>query len=424
MSSAGIRERALPLIGPGEFTYPKKLYGYVTYKDVTLQTGKQKTVSESHRKDPKTGSYYEGGPFYTSRVSWFLKPGHVKDAYNWSRDAFYTGPVYGDFPSLAEMNDVSFKNTGLKFGDENSSKLKTDGTNAISYSSPINPASELGTTMAESIREGLPTIPGIQTWRQRTEILKGLGSEYLNYIFGWHPLAEEVSAVRDAARFHRTIMKNYHAGEGQNTHRTFRYPSQRSSSSKTYNTYPTFPGEGWYWLSGEPIPKRVVSRVTETKRWFEGCYTYALPSSADNWRKAIGFGSQADQLFGFSLTPDVLWELTPWSWAVDWFTNAGEVINNIGNFASAGLVLRYGYMMEESIENITVEGSPAVLASTDPKSPRSKELKAPSSSWSCGIECVTKRRLPASPFGFSVGWEGLSPTQLAITAALGITRLL
>jgi len=91
---------------------------------------------------------------------------------------------------------------------------------------------------------------------------------------------------------------------------------------------------------------RQVSLVKETKKWFEGCFTYGLPSSSDNWRKALGFGSDADQLFGIALSPSILWELTPWSWAVDWFSNAGQVINNVTNFGLAGLVLRYGYIME------------------------------------------------------------------------------
>jgi hypothetical protein len=41
-----------------------------------------------------------------------------------------------------------------------------------------------------------------------------------------------------------------------------------------------------------------------------------------------------------------------------------------------------------------------------------------------GYESVEKSRSPANPFGFGIGWEDLSPTQLAITAAIGITRLL
>jgi hypothetical protein len=102
--------------------------------------------------------------------------------------------------------------------------------------------------------------------------------------------------------------------------------------------------------------------------------------------------------------------------------NAQEVITNLTNFGLAGLVMRYGYMMEETIERVTAEVGRAKLYSTD--KPFGKDLRTTSTPCSCGIEIVTKRRIPASPFGFSVDWEGLSPTQLAITAALGITRLL
>jgi ABC-type polysaccharide/polyol phosphate export permease len=36
----------------------------------------------------------------------------------------------------------------------------------------------------------------------------------------------------------------------------------------------------------------------------------------------------------------------------------------------------------------------------------------------------TKQRYRANPFGFGITWDGLSPLQLAIAAALGITRKL
>jgi hypothetical protein len=423
MSSAGTRERSLPIYGPTSLTFNPKLYGFVKAVDGVVAAGKQITVSESHAMSRKDGSYRAGGPFFTSRTTPFIKCGSVKEAYSLTSNRFYSGPVVGDPPTLAEMNSIGYKNTGHKFGDKNESQMKTDGTNAIAYSAPINPASDLGTSMAEVMREGIPSIPGIQSWKRRTEILKGLGSEYLNYIFGWAPLAKEVTEVRDAARNHRDIMKQYHAGEGKDTHRTFEYPLQRSVSSIATNEYPSFPGAQWHYLA-KGNPRREISLVRETKRWFEGCFTYALPSQADTWRKSIGFGSQADQLFGIRLTPDILWELTPWSWAVDWFTNAGENITNISNFGAAGLVMRYGYMMEESIERVTATGDPAYYFSTPVKNPTEKYYGVWSSSWSRGYETVTKRRIPASPFGFSIGWEGLSPTQLAITAALGITKLL
>lgn len=425
MSSAGTRQRSLPLVGPIGISVPKDKYGTISSYDGVLANGKQMTVSQSNVMDRKTGTYRSGGSFYTSRISHFLKAGKVKDGFIWSEDKFYSGPVYGRPPSLAEMEKLGFKNVSLSYGDKNESQMKTDGTNAISYSAPTNPASSLGTTLAESVREGIPSLPGIQSWKRRTELLKGAGSEYLNYIFGWDPLVREVGEVRDAARHHRDIMKQYHEGEGRNTHRTFSYPSKRTEVRKDMGTeFPSFPREQGFWNLNGPQPQRQVSWVSETKRWFEGCYTYALPSSTDSWRRSMGYGSDADQLFGLTLTPSLLWELTPWSWAVDWFSNVGENINNITNFGLAGLVLRYGYMMEESIDIVTASGGSCQVASTSKSKPRSTETVVPASGWSRGFEIVTKRRVPASPFGFSIGWEGLSPTQLAITAALGITKLL
>ena len=423
MSSAGTRTRSLPLYGPAYTVEPNKQFDFYKSRKDLIAEGKQITVSESHARDRKTGSYREGGPFYTSRVSRFLNPGSVARAFRWDQLKFYTGPVYGPDVTLSEMEQLGFKNTSLQFGDRNESQMETDGTNAISYASPINPASQLGTTLAESIREGIPSLPGIQSWKRRTEAAKAAGSEYLNAQFGWLPLIDEVSSVRDAARHHRDVMNQYHRNEGRNTHRRFDFPLQRTSSSITGTGYPNFPFGPWWILDGK-VPSREVSLVRETKRWFEGVFTYALPSSTDSWRKGLGFGSEADQLFGFALSPDILWELTPWSWAVDWFSNAGEVINNATNFGLAGQVMRYGYMMEESIERITVRGGRSRSMSTSEETFPHEGPIVESTPWSRGIEIVTKRRLPASPFGFSVGWEGLSPTQLAITAALGITRVL
>jgi len=388
-----------------------------------LPVGSQLTVSESHRKSRKDGTYRSGGPFYTSTVRERITPAHISDAYSPSRSQYYTGPVYSAPPSRSDMERIGYKNIDRKFGDKNESQLLVDGTNAISYDNPFNPASNLGTSLAETLRGDIPSIPGIQLWKGKVKALKALGGEYLNYQFGWAPLKDEVSSVVNAARHHRDLMKQYHKGEGSDSHRRFDYPLQRSviSSDPQQFFYPQIPGGGE--VVGGPAGEnswRRVSLVKETKKWFEGCYTYALPSDTDSWKKALGFGSQADQLYGLSLSPDVLWELTPWSWAVDWFSNAGEVVNNVTNFGLAGLVLRYGYIMCESIETIKVEQWGTSYLS-GPGS--GKPYIQPGASTS-EVETITKVRFPASPFGFGIGWEGLSPTQLAITAALGITRAL
>jgi len=426
MSSSGTRERAtyVKVEVPG-FTEPSKGKNSPQSTIVTLGEGKQITVSISHPRNPRTGSYDAGGPFYTSRSSPFAKLGHVEDATLSDGSARYTGPVLCSMPSSTTMNSVGYKSIGGSYGSKNESQMTKDGATAVSQCAPTNPATNLGTTLAETFREGVPTLPGIQSWRARTEALKGLGSEYLNYQFGWEPLRREVSSVVDTARHHRDILKQYHSNEGSNTHRSFSFPSSREVvNGETSFDWPLSIGPGstgWIYAKG-PLPARRVSLVRETKRWFEGCFTYALPSSTDSWGKHIGFGSDADQLYGLSLTPSVLWELTPWSWAVDWFSNAGDVINNVTNFGAAGLVMRYGYMMEESIERVSVEVDSCQFNRYDSKT--GKLGFTTSSPCSRGHETITKRRSPANPFGFGIGWEGLSPTQLAITAALGITRLL
>lgn len=430
MSSAGERQRYTFGYIPGsitvtgtEFIRNKGRWPFVP--DVKQQTGKQLTVSESHPMDRKTGSYREGGPFYTSRVTDIFKYPFVEAGAQISLGKIYHGPLTLSPPTLAEKEQVGFSNIQREFGDKNESQLSADGATAISLCNPINPASNLGTGLSETMLEGIPSLPGIKLWQDKTRFLKGIGSEYLNYQFGWAPLKDEVESVRDAARQHRDLLQQYHRGEGSDTHRRFEFPSQ-VSEKRLPETAITTAGSMLVTTPGT----RQISLVKETKKWFEGCFTYGLPSSTDSWRKALGFGSNADQLFGISLSPDILWELTPWSWAVDWFSNAGDVINNVTNFGLAGLVMRYGYMMEESIERVVAEGVGPKLRNsyygTDYRGIHFQGSKddVPTGSYSVGTECVTKRRFPANPFGFGIGWQDLSPTQLAITAALGITRLL
>jgi hypothetical protein len=425
MSSSGTRERELPLIGPARIHHPPNELEDDEVVREFIDAGKQITVSESHPVNRSTGSYDAGGPFYTSKFVPFERNGHVKNAFRIPGYTFYSGPVSCDFPTRAEMEEVGYSNFDRQYGDKNESHMTEKGATAVSLCAPTNPASQLGTTLAETFREGVPSLPGIQLWRDKTKFLKGLGSEYLNYQFGWAPLQDEVHSVVNAARHHRDILNQYHRGEGSDTHRRFEFSLQREENNVVHEgPKPSLPGSRYYFGDGV-FPERVISLVRETKCWFEGAFTYALPSSTDSWRKALGFGSDADELFGIAVSPDVLWELTPWSWAVDWFSNAGDVINNVTNFGLAGLVMRYGYVMEESIERVTATTGPFECVTTDRENPSLDNLYGTVATASAsGYETVTKRRLPANPFGFGISWQGLSPTQLAITAALGITRLL
>jgi len=148
------------------------------------------------------------------------------------------------------------------------------------------------------------------------------------------------------------------------------------------------------------------------ERWFSGAFTYHLPSDYDSRSKMTDYASLADKVYGTSITPEVLWELAPWSWAVDWFFNAGDVVNNLSDWESAGLVMRYGYMMEHTFHKYTY-----IASGTGFK----KELNLASVP-SLTLVTETKKRVGANPFGFGVTWDGLSPFQTSVLAALGISR--
>jgi len=427
MSSEGTRERALPFSGITAVSAPtKEFFGEpCNITQGVLLSGKQITVSESHPRDRSDGSYRAGGPFFTSRITPFStegKIGEIWDSGHWSSRYTYEGPVPCPFPTRDEMNSIGFNNPDLQFGDKNESQMKESGTKAISLASPVNPNAQLGTTLAETFREGVPSLPGVKSWRSKADFLRKLGDEYLNYQFGWAPLESEVKDVAKAASKHRDIMDQYRRGEGADTHRTFSFPISVREAEQLGTYQPSLIDDRFAKPPYEPR-YRVLSMVEESKSWFEGCFTYALPSSANSWQRQLGFGSEADQVLGLALTPTILWELTPWSWAVDWFSNTGEVVNNLTNFGLAGQSMRYGFMMEESIQRVTATQGGATYFRRNAPKDYTQFLDVPGPVSSSGFEIVTKRRLPASPFGFSVGWEGLSPTQLAITAALGITRL-
>lgn len=382
--------------------------------------------SQGHPINPNTGKRESGGPFHVTHNRCFVNPGRIAGAISQTYPSTSCdGTTLPDSFGLFSVPIASHFN-GSSLSDS-IPDMDADGATAISQCAPTNPTANLGTSIAETLREGIPSLPGIQSWERRTNFLKSLGSEYLNLEFGWAPLTSEVHSVVNAARHHRDIMQNYKHNEGTNVHRRFDFDDEfRTMSEDAGSRYLTGAGCPDQFFKGSARCK--ITFEERVKKWFVGCFTYGGPSKTDSYGRALSFGKEADQVYGLSLTPSVLWELAPWSWAVDWFSNTGDVVNNVTNFALAGLVMRYGYMMKETSYKLycTWDDALTTLGEFDSKTGQfvNKHDAYQGGGGSFGYEKVEKSRSPANPFGFGVGWEDLSPTQLAITAAIGITRLL
>lgn len=310
----------------------------------------------------------------------------------------YEGPQfpsggYNDFPSSAASSDA---------------QLLALGTTAIARCAPTHPASDVASFLGELSRDGMPSIPGLE---ERTRHARNAGDEYLNLEFGWKPLLSDVREIAHAVKKSDKILRDYRAGSGKQTRRQYRFPTEYTVSKLTEQTgVPASPAvSGWLYSSG--TGRLIVNETTQVDRWFSGAFTYFLDPGDDLAAKFKRHAQEANKLFGTTISPATLWNLAPWSWAADWFANTGDLLANVSAAAFDGQVLRYGYVMEHTIRkrNVRLEG---VRFINDPR-PRVMEMN---------FTVETKKRLPATPFGFGLIPSAFTPRQWAIVAALGISR--
>lgn len=390
--------------------------------DAEWGTGSQITDSEGHRINPKTGYRNGGGPFHTVRetLEFPTTPFNWEEQFGFNKYYIKTElgtPMLGlPLPTVMNGDLLGFMN------DRASINLDADGAHAIAEVAPTNPNAELAVAIGELLKDGLPGLPGIRLWESRLKSLKALGEEFLNAEFGWLPLINDMKKSVSSIAMAKGILDQYSRDNNRLVRREFEFPVDESSNTQFLTTvkpspipttgygYPGFVSAG-NGFTGMDLYQTVKIR---SRKWFSGAFMYHLPDQTDTWQRMLRHGAEANHLLGTTLSPEVLWELTPWSWAIDWFSDAGDVVHNFTQLEQQGLVMRYGYMMHEYDIEVTNQFIPKF----DQKF-GGKHFVPPRSVY----RRTSKRRVEANPYGFGIGWEDLSPLQLAITAALGITRL-
>lgn len=287
------------------------------------------------------------------------------------------------------------------------SQMDSMGTTAISRIIPTNPLVSAAAFLGE-MREGLPKL-GIETWSARTAKARSAGGDYLNAEFGWKPLVSDIQKFAYIVKNSDRIISQYEKDAGKLLRRRYDWPFEKSTEVTDYGTghNPVPWGTGGTQFRPDHVGQLTRTRTTRTKRWLEATFTYYLPPQGSRERDL----AIANKLYGVRVTPDVLWQLTPWSWAVDWVTNAGDIASNVSAFMSDGLVMPYAYLMEEIVH--TEEWT---LTQVGYKSyPGMHAFRQ------TFTETVKKRR-QATPFGFGFELDGLTTRQGAILSALALSR--
>lgn len=326
----------------------------------------------------------EGGPWLLEKHLSTYNFGHFENA----NGLGYKGPTL--------PNPVCPLSQVLLGAVRSDSSYYSDGAKAIAATEPTNAIFNGSVAIGETMSDGLPSLIGAETWKAKTLRAKQAGGEYLNYQFGWipfvsdlHDFARAVKSTTDVVhqyqkRGEMRIRKHLELGRDLHTETTQVTQAIRNYGQRNIGSTLT----SW-------------STTVDDRTWFDGCFRLYVPMDNSMRSRLKRYRLYARQLYGAELTPETVWNIAPWSWAIDWKTDIGAIIHNYSALGHNGLVLQYGYVMHEQ-HHTTV---------------------ASAGRWgTSAISSIRKRRVAANPYGFGVSLSSLNPQQTAVLAALGMSR--
>jgi len=283
------------------------------------------------------------------------------------------------------------------------------GAKAINATIPTRPEASLSQFVGE-LKEGIPRV-AISSLKTATNDFRKIGSGYLGLQFGWIPFLKDIINLCESVRDSNKIVQQFVRDSGRQVRRHWQGESQNYISfggivDTGHQPLANIPSELYNSVTG---PLSLTTEVQEDV-WFSGAYVYYVPGGSDITSRFNRYARYANRILGSDVTPELLWELAPWSWLVDWVSDVGYVVSNQQALHTDGLVLRYGYLMRHRTVTNTYKLSGLRFKRGSPTS--------------CTISLTTesKQRVRATPYGFGVDTGSWNPQQWAILGALGATK--
>lgn len=293
--------------------------------------------------------------------------------------------------------------------------IMADGRKLIGMTIPTKAEAGLAQFLGEC-RERLPSLIGMTTLKNGATAKK-IGDEHLNIQFGIKPFIKDLQKLARAVLQVNKMTSQFQRDSGQNIRRKRRLgsTSRYESRGSLGGNYPSMGNFYFQNMASElyySVPEVLVADNYSSEVWFSGAYTYHLSEAHSFLGKMNAYEEKANHLLGTRLTADVVWNLTPWSWLLDWFGDTGTFMSNVSLLSDDSQVLRYGYVMHETHATRSYTQLDCQLQ-VDAVAPRSLSLY---------YEVVRKQRTRATPYGFNVDLNSLTASQVAIMAALGLSK--
>lgn len=301
-------------------------------------------------------------------------------------------------------------------------------TTARARTSPLKPVASAGQFLIE-LREP-PMFPGfgsLMNWQgslnpakaAKAELKKfrNLGSEYLNSVFGWAPFVRDLQGMYNLMQSIDKRMSQIVKDNNRGIRRRMELVNENSTTESAFAVY-SFPfvnvnGAAPNWPTG--FTSYSVRTTITRRQWFSARYRYHI-QDVNSWQWDLRARAA---LFGVLPTPELLWEVLPWSWMIDWFSNMGDVCKNLSQNSIANLTTDYSFLMESK----TVRRVGHVTTTWDPRHVGPDQWDGGGFSTESIEETSYKlRQGGGNPFGFDVSYGSLSNYQKGVVAALGISR--
>lgn len=119
------------------------------------------------------------------------------------------------------------------------------------------------------------------------------------------------------------------------------------------------------------------------------------------------------RIYGLRISPGVVYNAIPWSWLLDWFTNAGDAVSNLDAGVADRLISDYAYVMGDQQDYLKTTSTGCFRIQGGGESTVTASAK-----WGF----YSKERISASPFGFALNSGDPTPYQLSILASLAGSR--
>jgi hypothetical protein len=371
---------------------PTRIYYNPEYERGNLIT------SYNHRR--RNGKYVEGGPFHL-----------IKESVTRSKSG--GGPIHWGLFS----GEVNYEGSLLAVDPPDIVKADLDpdldlsqfGPELYNAARPDKPYMRLGNSIYE-----LKDVPGMLKQRFTAD-LRGAGNYWLALQFGWKPLLDDVRKLVLFQRYAYKRVQQLLRDNGRPVHRRLdsRSLSYENVSDHMEDTYGAFT-QVFVTQNYKSVPRYTTRYISGRKIWFEGEFVFYI----DDVKNSSLSKDQITRLvmrrvFGLYPSPLNVYKAIPWTWLIDWFTNVGDNIANMNADAADRLINNYAYVMCHQYARSIGTAHGTFRGFNDSTVSHTSTVRK---------TYDIKGRSEASPFGFRIKREELSPFQLGILTALGTTR--